>query len=299
MKYPPARLSQSDFISVWDRALDRLDYKARRRMLWKNFHGKMRRFLYKYRRLDLPNSREALREILVESVLRMAAPKEFNDPFDMRGRFVIEGTLEQRRAKLKAIIKRNSPPNLTWKQHQRTLETLMRAPDEELLQIGRNSLTGFRETAGVCCFAGKPDNRLMWSHYAKDHTGVCLQFERVRDHRVFLHAFSVKYDDKFPIVNWINDEEMQAQISTLLFAKDPAWKYEYESRIVAVEQGGKFLHFEPEALCRIVLGCRVTADVVATVEELLAERAARNLPPIGIYRAEMHESEYRLVIRKR
>lgn len=235
MTYPPADLSNSHFISEWNRGLDRLHYQGRRHLLWKKFRRGMPRFLYKYRRLDLSHSREALREILVESVLRMAAPKEFNDPFDMRARFVIEGTLAERRTKFKTIVKRNAP-HLTWKEHQQAVDSLIRAPDDKLLEIGRNSLTGFRETAGVCCFAGKPANRLMWSHYAKDHTGICLQFERVRDHRVFLHAFPVKYDDQFPIVNWINDEEMHAQIGTLLFAKDPAWEYEHESRIVAVEK---------------------------------------------------------------
>jgi hypothetical protein len=299
MPYPPAQLSNDDFISEWNRGLDRLTYRDRRRLLWKKFRRSMPRFLYKYRSLDSTNarSRETLREILVESVLRMAAPKEFNDPFDMRARFVVEGTPEERRTKFKIIIKRSSP-YLTWKQHQQTLEALMRAPEEKLLEIGRNSLTGFRERTGVCCFAGAPDSRLMWSHYAKDHTGICLQFERVRDYRVFMHAFRVKYDKQFPVVNWARDEEMRQQISDLLFAKDPAWAYEAESRIVAIEQAGKYLHCKPEALRGIVLGCRTPPDACAIVYELLAERAARKYPPVLVYKATMHGSEYRLVIRK-
>src|SRR5262249_32714692 len=32
------------------------------------------------------------------------------------------------------------------------------------------------ERLGVCCFAEDPRNILMWSHYAANHSGVCLRF---------------------------------------------------------------------------------------------------------------------------
>ena len=33
----------------------------------------------------------------------------------------------------------------------------------------------------VCCFSGKVDNILMWSHYADSHKGICLRFRSAKD----------------------------------------------------------------------------------------------------------------------
>lgn len=30
---------------------------------------------------------------------------------------------------------------------------------------------------GVCCFSKEPDNELLWSHYAKSHSGICIEYE--------------------------------------------------------------------------------------------------------------------------
>jgi hypothetical protein len=39
-------------------------------------------------------------------------------------------------------------------------------------------LKRLHEEVGVLCFSEKYDNILMWSHYAKSHTGLCVEFSR-------------------------------------------------------------------------------------------------------------------------
>jgi hypothetical protein len=294
--YPIASFPANENIQRWHQSLDRLNYLGRRRLLWRKIEPRLPRFLYKYRSLNQPHSRTALREILVESVLQLRAPIGFNDPFDMAAHFVIDGTVEQRRARFKELV-RTQEPGRQWKEQERAIQRWMSATEEELREVCLRSLTGMRCTTGVYCFAGTAKSTLMWSHYAHDHTGICLQFERAQDYKTLLHSLPVVYDEKFPVVNWIVG--MDDAIGTLLFAKNPDWKYEQESRMLLIGQAGRYLRLKPAALRGIVLGCRSGSDAAVTVAELLAERAARGHPPVHVYQATQHPSKYRLVIRKR
>ena len=92
---------------------------------------------------------------------------------------------------------------------------------------------------------------------------------------------------------------MHCAIGTMLFVKDPSWKYEQESRIIVYGQADKYLRIQPAALTRIILGCRPSPGVASMVDGLLAERSARGHPPVQVYQATQHHSKYRLVIRER
>lgn len=183
--YPSASFPENDYMRRWHQTLEPLDYVGRRRLLWTKIEPRLPRFLYKYRRMDQPHSREALRETLVESVLQLRPPIGFNDPFDMAAHFVIEGTLEQRRARFKDFV-RIQEPAMQWKEQQRAIQRLMSASEEELREVCRKSLTGIRSTTGVYCFAGTAKSTLMWSHYAHDHTAL-LNFLHGIDHAT--HSF--------------------------------------------------------------------------------------------------------------
>lgn len=294
--YPIARFSPNEYMQRWSQMLERLDYRNQRRLLWRKIEPRLPRFLYKYRCMDQPHSREKLREILVDSVLQLRSPSGFNDPFDMSAHFVIEGSDYQRRTRFKELI-RSQAPSMPWKQQQEAIRRLMYASEKELHEVCRQALSGIRATTGVYCFAGTAKSTLMWSHYAQDHTGVCIQFERVRDYRVLLHALPVVYDREFPQVNWI--EGMQEAIGTMLFAKHPDWRYEQESRMILIGQADKYLMIAPAAVTGIILGCRCSPQVAARVAEILSERAARGHPPVRVYDAVKHASKYRLVVRQR
>ena len=57
-------------------------------------------------------------------------------------------------------------------------------PEDEINEIygGFDSLIkeihkGVGEAIGVSCFIEKPNNMLMWSHYADKHTGICVEYD--------------------------------------------------------------------------------------------------------------------------
>src|SRR4051812_16457938 len=87
-----------------------LPYWKRRLFLWHRIEPREPRFLYKYRLLDVkqPDTLVFTRDIIVGSRLWLSSPRDFNDPFDMTADVVYEGTLGQRRARIKKLVKERS-----------------------------------------------------------------------------------------------------------------------------------------------------------------------------------------------
>jgi hypothetical protein len=225
----------------------------------------------------------------------MSSPTEFNDPFDMVARFVMDGTEAERRERFEELIEKQSP-HRGWRARQAAVEELMSSADGRLAEFCRGSLARVRAAAGVYCFAGNAKNILMWSHYAANHTGVCLQLERARDFTTLSHALSVKYQMDLPNVNWITNPHVG--IKEMLLAKHPCWAYEQERRISIPDQAGLYLPFRSEALVSIVLGCRIGDPNIETITKLLEERSAAGHPPVAVYVASQNATKYKLIIGK-
>ena len=87
---PPGGMGDiADQIERLDAHLRALPYRERRRFLKRNTTPPYPWFMYKFRALDDGNKAvDRLRQILCHSMLYLAAPDAFNDPFDMRGRVV-------------------------------------------------------------------------------------------------------------------------------------------------------------------------------------------------------------------
>ena len=214
MSYPLATLPPNAGLDPKINALMRADYVTRRRFIWRKIHERPTRFLYKFRAL-IPLKCEAkspgsftdrsvqnLRDIVVRSLLRLGCAADFNDPFDMAVHGIVQGTDSQRRERFSAMIEANRVPG---QDPEAALHRLMEASEEELLRVFRTSLQRQRHITGVYCFGGDPNSTLMWSHYAEQHTGVCLQFERAKDFITLSRALTVDYDSTYPVVNWLVD----------------------------------------------------------------------------------------------
>jgi hypothetical protein len=75
------------------------------------------------------------------------------------------------------------------------------------------------ESARISCFCKRPDNLLMWSHYADGLRGFCLEFDRselLKPGSIDADVFDVMYTEKPPLVD------------TMLYevAKDQFWYHE-------------------------------------------------------------------------
>jgi hypothetical protein len=237
-----------------------------------------------------------MRQIMVDSELWLSSPSDFNDPFDTAGRFEIKGTRAKRLAHIKALAKKWAPPGATPAAIQEAQDRLAGHTDIEILDMLRPSFEKQRDSTGVICFVeGDPRDVLMWSHYAVDHKGVCLQFEPARDLFTFGRAVGVMYDRRYPVVNWLKG---QYEMQKILRRKHPRWKYEAERRIIQIGAARSVFNYHPSALVGLIFGCAADDTVIKASEAVLAARARAGLPDLRLYRAQKHKSRYELVIKR-
>jgi hypothetical protein len=275
-----------------------LDYWKCRLFLAKHIGPeKYPHFQYKYVALAsdaMGRYAKQLRDILVENRLWLSSPRDFNDPFDMTARVIIEGETPALRQRFKQLIAEKS--GKPWKERREILNQFMARPRNEWQEAIERSHSQNHEQTGVFSFAGDPRSVLMWSHYGDHHTGICLQFEVARDTKTMLDAVPVRYVKDYPVFNWANDSG--EQLGASLTHKFEAWAYEGEWRIVWPGGAHTYLQFNPAALVGLIFGCRAGDSAVSIVKTILGERKARGLPGVKIYRAEKHRGQYALVIRR-
>lgn len=90
-----------------------------------------------------------------------------------------------------------------------------------------------RNAIGVLCLSEKNDSMLMWSHYAKNHTGYCIEYVFEENDEYYDKLYCVRYvEDRYVI----SEEDVQSERKDWLYKavcyKSNVWEYEREWRIV-------------------------------------------------------------------
>ena len=287
-------MSSSQFEAFIDH-LEGLDYRTRRIFLWRRTNSpRLSRFLYKFRSIEpsTATSVDRMRDLLVRSQFWLSSPMDFNDPFDMSAKIIVGGTVKKKKQRIDQLLKLQG---LKWRERQKQLPRILSQPDALLAQSVQATWQQTFEQTGVYSFGGDPHNILMWSHYASNHEGLCLQFEIAKDPGTFIkRVVTMKYSTDYPVVNWTTDRETGMQ--AIVERKHIGWEYERERRLVVPEKTRQYFPFRPEALRAIIIGCRAKDSTVAALRDLIAERSSVGFPQPRLYRADKHESEYRLLI---
>ena len=298
VKYaPPISISSESAKHL--RIILKKSYFGRRVFFAKNVAPKYPRFQYKFMSIlefDEQKRTEYLRDILVKNLLWLSSPLDFNDPYDMSAKVIFDSDPKIIRKKFKLLIDAKADGK-TWKQKREILDKFMARERSEWLKSIKKTFYKHQKDTGIFSFAGDPRSILMWSHYAQNHTGVCLQFETVRDPQVMLGALPVNYTDDYPIYDWASDDDSIYQ--RILLSKFKVWDYERESRIVWSGGARSYLSFSSEALVGVIFGCKADERVYGIVNKLLEERTAHGLPPVKLYEAHKHVSKYKLVLKSR
>jgi len=288
-------------VEEYVRRIQTLPYSERRGEIHKWVRPRHPRFLYKFRAIypkTHPNNQVSIKhiqDIVVESKLWLSSPIDFNDPFDMSAKIIVEGTKSQKIERINTGLKEKE---FRGKERKQRAKELLKRPNKEWAQIMQEAHSKEIQNTGICSFGGDPNSILMWSHYADHHKGICLQLEVVQDFETFSNALPMDYEKTYPIINWLILKEFQAGLEKASLCKHKGWEYEKEHRIIKINHTRRYLNFRPEALTRIIFGCRVEAEHIKTIEELLKDRASAGRPPIEILHAEKHPSKYRLRITK-
>ena len=213
-----------------------------------------------------------MRDIIVRSRFWLSSPVDFNDPFDMAAKIVAEASIKETQKRIEGLLKLKG---LNWSQRQKERPRLVA---QGLADIAQRAQTAHRENiknTGVYSFGGDPRSILMWSHYASNHEGFCLQFEFAKDPKTFFQSINVKYSEDYPVVNWVT--QFKEGIEAIIERKHIGWSYELERRIIVPEAAHQYLPFRAEALRGIIIGCRASEQSLKKLDELLEERSSHGL----------------------
>jgi hypothetical protein len=235
--------------------------------------------LYKFRAADTVQDCRFLRSILLKHELYSPSPAKFNDPFDCR--VPPSGDIDPNFARY--LIYRGSPSTASGELSQTEHEQL-----QKVFQETQNRI----DAGGVLALGASRGSTLMWSHYARDHCGVALEFDTSRwleempymdgqFHRVSYSKTRTKLE-----LTRLHFDQAQFFNATILI-KDVCWKSEKEWRIITQAPGP--LRFPASALTGLILGCRAS-DMTKT--KLL--KLGRRLPSVTFYQAMMRTEEFGL-----
>jgi len=226
-------------------------------------------------------------EYFNDFMLKASRYGEFNDPFDLvLGSYGASLSKEESNAFYDAMPEHYSDPTYY---HETYLD----------IQAGA------RASVAIMCFTRKFRNILMWSHYANDHTSVCIGYDY--NCEFFHNKFSCNYSDNVGAIREIeytNQRPKYILPSDLVndtsewFKKSKDWAYEKEHRILlptndAVcnnEQKDMVFLFkiDPQYIKKVILGCRMKESTKKYIYEKLSGYE------IQILEAEPHPAHYKL-----
>jgi len=227
--------------------------------------------LFHYEKFKAEHLSGTLRDLKIHC----SNPVNFNDPWDCKPWFDYESiedpeTLE----KLLTFLRKQNPGGLE-ESRLNIYENGIRAKKYERI----NLITSLSETniatiakRRIYCLTPHPDSTLMWSHYAENHKGICLEFGV--DNPLFRLALEVTYPEVYPV--WLPhafEDENNKAIQMILTKAHP-WHYEHEFRLISllnndldtplrIEDGCFTL--PPGSLRSVIAGCDADYDAVRAI----------------------------------
>jgi hypothetical protein len=245
-------------------------------------------FLFKYRPHDCYSESWILNEELF-----LASPASFNDPFDSKVMYTMEGTIEQKKKYLSEIIQAEKPQikkREKWKIITNALQNQLLEKDYD----GHVKRIQARiDEYGIVSFSRKPDDLLMFSYYAKDHTGYCLKYRRSKEN-VLSMARETNYESLYPKFSVFEFSlgKVGALGDKVLLTKAKCWEHEAEWRISFAGYANRVMKSSHPILEGIILGCNMTPVKRAEIIALNKRRAK----PIEIFQAQKKKFEFALEI---
>ena len=149
-----------------------------------------------------PFHRKYLTDMFVDQMLHFSHPHNVNDPWDCRPWFDYRPMLKDRDMREAMVVAFRSqlaqetlddPRHPVYENLLRTNDDVVRSHVETFsLKLAEDQIARRR----LYCLTPSPDNTLMWSHYADDHKGICLEF--ANNNPLIRRARPVRYRKTYP-----------------------------------------------------------------------------------------------------
>lgn len=152
----------------------------------------------------------------------------------------------------------------------------------------------YQSSVYAVCFTETNDNILMWSHYAQNHQGICIEydFSTLEFTSKILNRLSpVKYTNKLFDMEDYPDKNPIEKTTLASLSKFDCWAYEKEWRIIShLKEEQRFQLNKPTA---IIFGTKTSDKHKEWISKICEERG------ISIKQAELDRREYKLLIEEK
>ncbi|RZK56893.1 MAG: DUF2971 domain-containing protein [Pedobacter sp.] len=253
-------------------------------------HVAMIDYLYKY------TSAENGILLLEHSKLHFNSPLKFNDPFDCHPLLVkitdeyIYNVLSN--SEYKYMLNRKG-----FTKSPLYLNFVKNFSKTQVKEVQSKILPNVK----ISCFTENKNNMLMWSHHAKDHSGVCFEFDtnamviylgiqtKTTNLSNYLFLRTI-YDSKCK--NYIfQSSEDSSSLLMWLKTKSIEWEYENEIRLVSLKWDENLLSIPQNVISRLYSGAQISKEH----EEKIVKICKTNFPETGIYKMSLSDHEFQLI----
>jgi hypothetical protein len=256
-------------------------------------------YLYHYQRFDRKNDRRWLKDTLTKGQIYCSNPRDFNDPWDGKPHLRTNDIHDPTRVEeLARYFERVAQPPLPDGPRGVEKRRALRNPSfltSVLQNMNKELPNEISNTYRVYCLSPFPDINLMWSHYARGHTGICLQFSKRNE--VFGAAQRVIYTEELP-----HCPVDAGEAAYMLLTKSDDWEYEQEHRVIArahepqdntngrlLITSNNYLTIKKQWLVSLIAGCR---SPVTEMQALVYKYS----PGLPVKRAVKSPEAYRVTI---
>ena len=229
--------------------------------------------LFKYRAFNVLTLR-----LITDAEVYYSAPKAFNDPLDCDPTIEVDVSrddmeklyfhiLMSQFGKVKARkavheLRYFATEESDW---ENTLQKL-------LAEHIKNQIDAELGSVGVLSMSATWSSALMWSHYADEHKGICIEYDTRGQPHDRLKAVSYNAARAIAvsdIIKWKikGDDQAEKRVcDTYFYAKSREWRYEKEWRDIADKPG---VDETPFLLSAIHFGLRCDSAVITSIVKLL------------------------------
>jgi len=247
--------------------------------------------LYKYREFN-----EFTLDIIANNRIFFPKPSVFNDPFDCSIQVNHNLSFEEYLDLIKKEGIRNNKTPSQIESRLKGAKSLGIVPPDILktLEKGIEDIHKDNDEMGIVCLSEDSVNILMWAHYANEHKGICIEFERNKDNTLGNYEITrpivyQKSYPKFTILDFGTSVE-GGVIEKLIWSKSLDWAYEKECRI-ASPYGNVALSI-PGKISAIIFGIRASSSSIDIIRKLTQGT------DIVLKQAEKLENEFGLIATK-
>lgn len=184
-----------------------------------------------------------------EGLVYPSSPLYFNDPYDCEFCFqadALEGILDRETylhlLERRFSLKQEEKNRILYSDNiERAMQIVLQAHGGKLsdswMNILESGLSGclnkIKDAVRVVCLSEVYDSMLMWSHYAQNHTGFCIEYDFEEKDMFYKHLHPVVYTKERYAVSKIDilDENKEFLYKTTC-RKSDVWSYEKEWRII-------------------------------------------------------------------